>query len=377
MFLAGIRVLEVASVITGPMAGQVLADLGADVIKVETPPDGDAFRKWEGKGGGVRPPFAAFNRGKRSIALDLRAEPDRSTYVRLIEDADIVIENFRHGAMDRLGFSWDEIRRINPRVVYCYISGFGTVGPDRDRPAYDAVAQAASGLWSQFVDTAAPEPVGPPVADQLTAMNAALAALAGLQRRHVSGEGCRLEIDMLSSCISFQTLSVASLRREGVVPHKKTRAYDSQAYAFVAADGKPFCIHLSSVPKFWAGLCAAVERPELEEDDRFAAKRARVEHYEALHAELAAVFAGRPREEWLERLRGHDVPCAAIATLDEALESEQVAASGIVTTSGDPDLDGLTRLPIRFEGRFLASDLRPPLVGEHAAELTEEMMAVE
>jgi len=377
MFLSGIRVLEVASVITGPMAGQILADLGADVVKVESPPDGDAFRKWEGKGGGVRPPFAAFNRGKRSIALDLRDESDRRRYVRLLEGADVVIENFRHGAMDRLGFSWDEVRRINPRVVYCYISGFGTFGPDRDRPAYDAVAQAASGLWSQFVDATDPEPVGPPAADQLTAMNTATAALAGLQRRHATGEGCRLEIDMLSSCISFQALSVASLRREGVVPHKKTRAYDSQAYAFVAGDGKPFCIHLSSVPKFWAGLCAAVERTELERDERFADKRARVEHYEALHAELAAVFAERPRDEWIAQLRRHDVPCAPIADLAEALSGAQVQAGGIVTESGDPELDGLARLPIRFEGAFVANDRRPPLVGEHAAELAEDVISVE
>jgi formyl-CoA transferase len=279
--------------------------------------------------------------------------------------------------MERVGCSWEQIRGINPRVVYCYISGFGTVGPDRDRPAYDAVAQAASGLWSQFVDPGSPEPVGPPVADQLTAMNAATAALAGLQRRHATGEGCRLEVDMLASCISFQALSVASLRREGVVPHKKTRAYDSQAYAFVAGDGKPFCIHLSSVPKFWAGLCAAVDRPELEQDERFAGKRARVEHYEELHAELARVFADASREHWLVRLRGHDVPCAPIATLDEALDSEQVAASGIVTAAADPDLDGLSRLPIRFEGAYVASDRRPPLVGEHAHELTEEAVTVE
>jgi formyl-CoA transferase len=377
MFLSGIRVLEVASVITGPMAGQILADLGADVVKVESPPDGDAFRKWEGKGGGVRPPFAAFNRGKRSIALDLRDGGDRATYVRLLETADVVIENFRHGAMDRLGFSWDEVRRINPRVVYCYISGFGTVGPECERPAYDAVAQAASGLWSQFVDPSDPVPVGPPVADQLTAMNAATAALAGLQRRHATGEGCRLEVDMLSSCVAFQALSVASLCREGVVPHKKTRAYDSQAYAFVASDGRPFCIHLSSVPKFWTGLCAAAGRPELAADERFAAKRARVENYEALHAELAAVFAQRPRDAWLERLREHDVPCAAIANLEEALAGEQVVASGIVTRGADADLDGLARLPIRFEGSYVASDRRPPLVGEHAGELSGEAVGVE
>lgn len=377
MFLSGIRVLEVASVITGPMAGQILADLGAEVVKVESPPDGDAFRKWEGKGGGVRPPFAAFNRGKRSIVLDLRDETDRATYTRLLETSDVVIENFRHGAMDRLGFSWDDVQRVNPRVVYCYISGFGTYGPDRDRPAYDAVAQAASGLWSQFVDPSSPDPVGPPLADQLTAMNAATAALAGLQRRHATGTGCRVEIDMLSSCVAFQALSVASFCREGVVPHEKTRAYDSQAYAFVAGDGEPFCIHLSSVPKFWEGLCAAVDRPNLATDGRFAAKRSRVENYEALHRELAAVFVTQPRSEWLARLQERDVPCAAIANLEEALAAPQVVASGIVTRSDDAGVDGLARLPIRFEGEFLASERRPPLLGEHADNLLEEVMTVE
>jgi crotonobetainyl-CoA:carnitine CoA-transferase CaiB-like acyl-CoA transferase len=375
MFLSGIRVLEVASVITGPMAGQMLADLGADVVKVESPPDGDAFRKWEGRGAGVRPPFAAFNRGKRSLALDLRAEEDRALYRRLLEGADVVIENFRHGAMDRLGFSWDKVRALNPRLIYCYVSGFGTVGPDRERPAYDAVAQAASGLWSQFVDLGAPEPVGPPLADQLTAMNATIAVLAGLQRRAATGSGIRVEVDMLSSCLALQSLSIASYSREGKVPHKKTRAYDSQAYAFVAADGKPFCIHLSSVPKFWLGLCRAVERPQLAEDERFAAKRARVENYEALHAELAGVFAARPREEWLRRLQEQDVPCAPILDLAEALATPQAVASAIVTAGDDEGLDGLARLPIRADGALVAADRRPPLVDEHRHELVGELEA--
>lgn len=372
MFLSGIRVLEVASVITGPMAGQILADLGADVVKVESPPDGDAFRKWEGKGEGVRPPFAAFNRGKRSIALDLRGEEDRELYGRLLEGADIVIENLRHGAMDRLGFTWEAVHKLNQRLVYCYVSGFGTVGPDRARPAYDAVAQAASGLWSQFVDLDAPEPVGPPLADQLTAMNAAIAVLAGLQRREATGVGVRVEVDMLSSCLSFQSLSIASWSREGKVPSKKTRAYDSQAYAFVAADGKPFSIHLSSVPKFWLGLCDAVERPQLAEDARFAAKRARVENYDALHEELAGTFAARPREEWLRRLQQHDVPCAPILELPEALSTPQAVASGIVTAGDHEALNGLARLPIRVDGTLMAADRPPPLVDEHRRELVTE-----
>ncbi len=369
MFLTGVHVLEVASVITGPMAGQILADLGADVVKVEAPPEGDAFRKWEGKGAGVRPPFAAFNRGKRSIALDLRDDGDRTVYRGLLAGADVVIENFRHGAMARLGFSWEVVRELNPRVVYCYVSGFGTVGPDASRPAYDAVAQAASGLWSQFVDLASPEPVGPPLADQLTAMNAAIAALAGLQRRETTGEGVRVEVDMLGSCVAFQSLSVASLGRDGVVPHRKTRAYDSQAYAFVGGDGEPFCIHLSSVPKFWQGLCAAVGRPELVEDERFAAKRSRVVNYELLHEELSETFATRPRYEWLRLLQEHDVPCAPILRLDEALRTPQVEASGIVTRGRGEGLDGLARLPIRVDGSLAASERRPPLFDEHGSEV--------
>lgn len=177
---------------------------------------------------------------------------------------------------------------------------------------------------------------------------------------------------MLGSCVAFQSLSVASLVREGVVPHRKTRAYDSQAYAFAAGDGKPFAIHLSSSPKFWAGLCAAVERPDLVQDERFAAKRARVLGYEALHEELAPIFATRPRDEWLLRLQEHDVPCAPILDLAEALEAPQAQAAGFVTTGEGPELDGLARLPIRLDGELLASRRQPPLVDEHRAELLAE-----
>lgn len=372
MLLSQVRVLEVANVITGPYAGLMLADLGADVIKIEAPPGGDGFRKWEGAGEGVRPSFAAYNRGKRSIALNLKVEQDKEAYRRLLSTADVVVENFRPGVMDRLGFSWPEVHAINPGLIYCYISGMGSTGPELGRPTYDAVAQAISGLWSQLSDGPNPEPVGPPIADQLTGMYATIAILGALVNRGPSGAGVRVEVDMLTSCLAFQGSGIASLTREGVVPGKLTRARNSQAYAFVAGDDKPFAVHLSTAKKFWVALCEAAGQPALIDDPRFVDKAARVRNYTQLHDTFAGIFSGASRDELLRRLEAHDVPCAPILNLEEALAHPQVQQAEAITSAGengDLALQGLVRSPVRIDGKYLASTVAPPRYGEHSEEI--------
>jgi len=156
--LSGVTVIEVANVITGPYAGMLLADLGADVIKVESP-EGDQFRRWQAESDDIRSAFAAYNRGKRSVVLDLKSPEGRQALERLVATADVMIENFRPGVMDRLGVGWSRLSEVNPRLVYCYVSGMGSTGPERSRPTYDAVAQALSGLWSQLTDMSDPQPV--------------------------------------------------------------------------------------------------------------------------------------------------------------------------------------------------------------------------
>lgn len=369
--LRGVTVLEVASVITGPFAGMTLADLGADVVKIESL-QGDQFRGWEGASEGIRPSFAAYNRGKRSIALDLKDDDGRAILEKLVASADVVIENFRPGVMERLGLGWSRLREINPRLVYCYVSGLGSTGPDRDRPTFDAVAQGLSGLWSQYTDMDDPEPVGPAAADQLTGLYAAIGILGALRHRDVTGEGTRVEVSMLAACLGFQTAGIAAFCREGKVATKSTRAHSSQSYAFVGSDGRPFAVHLSTPRKFWEGLCRSAGRPELIDDERYATKGARIKRYDELHHIFGEVFRGASREHWLQVLTDHDVPAAPINTVGEAVVHPQVRAIGIVDEDAvDDPRRGLVRSPIAVGGRHLAGDLPPPQLGADTSAVLE------
>lgn len=369
-FLQGVRVVELATVITGPYAGQMLADLGADVIKVEAPA-GDGFRGWDGSAATqVRPAFAAYNRGKRSIAIDLKTDRGRELLLRLVADADAVVENFRPGVADRLGIGYDDLRAVNPRIVYCSITGLGSTGPERDRPTYDAVAQAMSGLWSQLSDLRDPEPVGPPASDQLTGIYSALAVLAAVVGARRTGTGERLEVSMLDASLAFQGLAVATYRHDGSVPASTTRAITSQSYAFVAGDGLPFAVHLSTPHKFWVGLCRTVGRPELADDERFVTKTDRIRHYDELKHELAQVFATRTREQWLSALADNDVPAAPILNLAEALAHPQVRAGGLTEPHGDERHDlAPTRFPAHVAARPVSAHLPAPALSEHADEV--------
>jgi formyl-CoA transferase len=206
--LAGIRVLEVASYVTGPYAGALLADMGAEVIKIEEAEQGDPFRGW-GKGG-YSPTFRSVNRGKRSVAIDLRSVQGRDIVLRLADRADVVVENYRPGTVDRLGIGYAEVRARNPRVVYCSISGFGSSGPYRDRPGYDTVGQAVSGLLSLLTDLDRPRPMGISLSDHLTGLYACYGVLAALVGRGVNGQGRRVETSLLQATTAFLAENAAS-----------------------------------------------------------------------------------------------------------------------------------------------------------------------
>jgi crotonobetainyl-CoA:carnitine CoA-transferase CaiB-like acyl-CoA transferase len=356
--LDGCVVVEMAQVITGPMAGMLLAELGAEVIKVEDPLHGDAFRGWHGGGDSSVPAhFAAFNRGKTSVALDTATEAGQDAYRELVAGADVVIENFRPGVMDRSGIGYAQLRRSNPRLVYCHITGMGSRGPRAHLATYDGVAQALSGLWSQFTDMRQPQAVGPALADQLCAQYAAMGVLAALVERGNTGEGQLVEVDMLSSCLAFQTLAVT----EAVLQQRETdassRARASLVFGFVAADGLPFCIHLSSRGKFWEALCGVVGHDGLTSDPRFATKRDRTGHYDELHAALQEAFAGRTRADSLSALESAGVPCGPINTIAEAVHDPQVRAIDAVGSQGPAS-------PIISRGRRMGGDRPAPELGD-------------
>ena len=364
--LSGITVLEMSNFISGPYAAMLLADLGAEVIKVELPGTGDPFRGWGETRGQLRPQVAAYNRGKKSVTINAQTESGRAVYRRLAEKVDVVVENFRPGTLDRLGIGYEALREANPRLVYCAITGMGSSGPYKHRPIYDAIAQAVSGLWSVLTDLRAPKPIGPPMSDQLTGVYAAYGVLAALVARAERGHGQKLEISMLSASMAFLTEPIANYLVNGEIGTQESRPRRSQSYAFVAADGLPLAIHLSSPVKFWQGLAAAVEQPELVEDPRFKSKTARVENYELLRQRLAEAFASRPRAEWLTILEQHDVPAAPINNIADTLADPQAQHIGMVRTFGQGDRAiRLVGFPVQFEETPCGQDLPPPNLGEH------------
>ncbi len=370
--LDGIRVIEVASYLTGPYAAMLLADLGADVIKVE-PPAGDPFRGWEEHHYSSN--FRCVNRNKRSVVLDLKTDSGRGALLKMIERADVLVQNLRPDAAERLGIDYASLQRAHPRLVYCSISGFGETGPDRDRAGYDTVGQAMSGLLGLLTDLKTPAPVGISLSDHVTGLFACYGILGALYARERTGKGQKVETSLLRAGVSLAQEAASRYFTTGKVPARETRVHAAQVFAFVAADGLPFVVHLSSPPKFWEGLTDAIARPELRADERFKDRPARVKNYPALREILAQAFAGRSREAWLSRLHGHDVPCGPIQSMEEVFNSPQVQAMGMPVNLPHPEmgevrLSGsgveLSATPVRYE-------LAPPLLGEHTEQVLREI----
>jgi crotonobetainyl-CoA:carnitine CoA-transferase CaiB-like acyl-CoA transferase len=372
--LSGIKVLELANFISGPYAAMLLADLGAQVVKVELPGSGDPFRGWGAREGQDLPQFAAYNRGKQSITLNLQAESGREVCRRLAEQVDVLVENFRPGYLDRQGLGYETLREKNPGLIYCSITGMGSSGPYRSRPTYDAIATAMSGFWSVLTDMAEPKPVGPAMSDQLAGLYAAYGVLAALVARGHGGVGQRIECSMLSAVMAFMTEPFANYLHDGEMADRDSRPHRSQSYAFVAADGLPLAIHLSTPPKFWQGLAAAVGRPDLVEDPRFKTKADRIRNYDVLHALLADVFRTRPRAEWLAALHERDVPSAPIYNVAEALADPQAQHLNMTRTFGaGPRAKQLVGFPVVFDQTPSEPNLPPPELGEHTAAVLADL----
>ena len=365
--LDGIRVIEQGTFITGPCAGMMLADLGADVIKVESP-DGDPYRSYQG--GTYSPHFQAYNRNKRGIALDLKRDADRQLFESLIREADVFIQNFRPGTAERLGSGPERLRDLNPRLVYCSISGFGPDGPYAERPSYDSVAQALSGFLSVVVDPRDPKFLGPALADAITGIYAAYGVLGALVQRGRTGGGTLVEVSMLEAMTHFAVEPFAAYFALGTVPRSVDRPRLAQAYILKTADGRLIVLHLSSLEKFWSGLVAALGDSRLARDPRFHTRQARIDHYEVLRSELMTRFAAEDLAHWAERLRRHDVPHAPINGVDEVVDDPQVAHLGLVvpveTAHGG---DRAVRPAVRFAGERARSVNAAPLLDEHGAEI--------
>jgi crotonobetainyl-CoA:carnitine CoA-transferase CaiB-like acyl-CoA transferase len=369
--LNGIRVVDLGSFITGPYAAMLLGELGADVIKVERPGSGDPFRSF--KGGLYSPQFQSHNRHKRSLAIDYSKPAGLEVLHTLLETADVVVLNSRPGVAEKIGVGWERLHALNPRLVYCSITGFGGDGPYAARPAYDNVGQTLSGWLSLFHDGADPRVAGPAVADAVTGVLGCLGVLGALFDRERSGVGRKVETSVLEAMLAFAVEPIGQYLATGEAPGRYSRGAMSQAYLLECRDGKRVGLHMSSPDKFWSALAQAIGRPDLLQ--RYPDRQARVAHYKEIGEELAAVFRERDRSEWVVLLERHDVPFAPERRIDELADDPQVRHLDMFCelvhgTYGR--LRGLRR-PIRYDGEREATRRAPPALGEHTAEILAEL----
>ena len=371
--LKNIRVVELGTYITGPAASMHLADLGADVIKVERPGQGDPFRAF--KGGLYSPHYQTYNRNKRSIALDTKQPEDLATFHDLIASADVFIQNFRPGVAEKLGAGEDDLRKINPSLIYCAISGFGKSGPYRDRPAYDTVAQAASGYLRLLTPPANPRVIGPAIADAVTGQYAAMGIMAALIERGATGKGRRLDISMLEAMAHFNLDSFTHYYSAGEVMGPLSRPVVSQSYTFECSDGKWVAIHMSSPTKFWEGFLSATGQEALKDDPRFAERMERIKHQDDMIDIFTPIFKTDTRDAWCARLEAAEVPHSPAYDADEALEDPQAKHLQIAVTAEHAEMGKFTtvRPPYSFDDAPEFAVLPPPTLDEHGDEIRAEL----
>jgi formyl-CoA transferase len=343
--------------------------MGAEVYKIEEPKHGDPFRGWGERNYAAT--FCSLNRNKKSITLDLRTDEGRDIAFKLVSGADVLIQNFRPGVMDKRGLGYDDVRKSNPKIVYCSISGFGPKGPYRDMPGYDTVGQARSGLLSLLTDPGKPQGMGISFSDHLTGMYACYGVLGALMNRMLTGEGQHVETSLLRASVSFLAENAARYFETGHVPRRKHRTTTAGVFAFEDRKGLPFVLHMSSPDKFWLGLFDVVGKPEWSKDPRFNNRKARTENYDALAEQLQPIFREGEREDWLRRLVEKDVPAAPINTLDEVFADPQVKTYGFPIEVEHPKMGKMKLIgnAVDMSRTPPSIDTPPPVLGEHTEEI--------
>jgi crotonobetainyl-CoA:carnitine CoA-transferase CaiB-like acyl-CoA transferase len=378
--LAGIRVLDASRVLAGPYCGQVLADLGAEVIKVERPGQGDETRAWG-------PPFAgelsayflSCNRGKKALTLDLARADGLELFNRLVRKSDVLLENFRSASAEKLGLSPDRLLAQNPRLVLCSITGFGRTGPWSDVPGYDFAVQGLSGLMSITGPADGPPcKVGVAVSDVLTGLYAATAVLACLHARTQSGHGYAIDLALLDCAVAAQVNVVQAFLTGGAVPPRQGNAHLQIVpyQAFATADD--WLILAVGNDGQWQRFCAAAERPDLGADAHFATNVLRVENRMVLVPLVDAEMRKRPMTEWQKRLAQAEVPHAAVLDYRQLFELEQAAARGLKIAvrdaSGQPV--ELVGSPFHIAGAAALNPLLPPRLGQHTDEILRDLLGL-
>jgi crotonobetainyl-CoA:carnitine CoA-transferase CaiB-like acyl-CoA transferase len=372
-----LKVVECSIAMAGPYCGLMLGDYGADVVKIEQPDHGDESRNWPPFfDGSVSHYFAAVNRNKRSLAVDLKSPQGAAMMRKLAHSADVLIDNFRLGTLDRLGLGYGELSAANPKLIYCRITGFGATGPRAAERANDAVVQAYSGGMSLTGEPdGGPVKMGISVADIGAGLFATTGILMALEARHKTGRGQIVDTSLLEGQMAMLTNHFSSYFASGKVPPRRGSAGQGMVpyQAFEASDG--WMVVAAFTDRMWCGVCNAIERPEWGADPRYHNARGRSEHREMLIAQLSAILATRTVVEWEKRLTAEGVPFTRVNTIDQVATDEQALARDMIQTVTHPEAGPIKMvgLPLKFSAA--AGDIRqsPPLLGEHSVQIAEEL----
>ena len=373
--LDGIKVLDLSTFVTGGFCSLMLANQGADVVKIERPDIGDDIRH-SGPPfiDGESPYYWTVNYDKRSVELNLKSEDGLAAFYDLVEAADVVVQNFRPGTADRLDIAYEDLTAHNESLVYCDISAFGNSGPWSERPGYDLLVQGMSGIMSVTGEkNGDPVKVGLPQTDLITGMWAAFGVVSALFRRERTGEGEYVELGMLDAALPWLTKQAGKVFADEEPTRMGSKDPVLAPYqTFETADGYINIACLNQ--KLWSGFCEAVDRPDLDTDDRFASNADRVDHKDELSAEIAETLGERTTEEWMDVLVGAGIPAGPVHTVSEALSNEQTEARGMVDSIADGDREvPVIEHPLNFEGAASGFDDAPPALGEHTDEVFEEI----
>ena len=371
--------LDLTRVLAGPFCSMILGDMGAEIIKVEEPGKGDDTRGWPPFSGGEATYFLSVNRNKKSLTLNMKAPDGQAILRRLVAKADVVLENFRPGTMERLGFGYDALRKLNPRLIYCAISGFGESGPEASRPGYDLIVQGESGVMdlTGFAD-GPPVKVGNSVADLVSGMAAAHGVTLALLSRARTGKGQKVEIGMLDVMASLLTYQAGLYWNGGGHPARRGNQHPSIVpYEVFQAQDAYMTLGVANNSLF-DRMCRAIGREELAKDPRFDSEASRVTNREVLVPLLNSIFSTRPASDWLKRLDEAGVPAGRIKTVAEVCDSEHLRARGMFVSLNHPKAGAVTAMgvPIRLWDTPGAAQAPAPLLGQHTDEILTGLLRI-
>ena len=375
--LQGVKVLDLSRAVAGPFCTLMLGDLGARVIKIEEPGCGDETRQWG-------PPFVngesayflSLNRNKESVALDLKRNEDRQVLECLIRECDVVVQNFRPGVAERLGIGYESLERHNPGLIYVSISGFGLSGPDCQRPGYDLIVQAMSGMMVASGTEGEPAKSCFPAADILAGQFASQAILAALYAKQRSGEGTHIEVSLLESLLFAMSLHTTASLLTGVAPAPHGTSHPTIVpYQLLQCQDNYLAVAVPN-QRIWRRFCEALGKPEWTDDDRYQTNRDRIRQRDTLISEIEEIMKQRPSSEWVRTLDRNGVPCGPLLAVNEIVQHPQVIARNNIATLDHPVVGALRLLgnPIRFNNRSMGYRA-PPILGQHTSSVVEEFMA--